>query len=95
VNSDGGFRPNDAEEFAASLKRRSKDAKELEKDLLTDVPLLYGQPGSWGEIGLARIRRDEMRRRSGDGEAKSEPLPFERATAALAVLIFLIVLFAK
>jgi hypothetical protein len=95
VSSNGGFQPDDAEKFAASLKQRSEAASQLEKDLLTEVPLLYGQPGSWGDIGLARIRRDEMRRRSGEKDPTPEPLRFERATAVLAVLLFLIVLFAK
>ena len=33
---------NDAEEFAENLKRRAQAAKGLEKDLLTEVPMLYG-----------------------------------------------------
>jgi hypothetical protein len=96
----GSACPTDAEEFAASLNRRCEAANELEKDLLTEVPLMYGSPGSWGNVGLARIRREEMLRRSGDDGLKTsgtkyEPLPFERATAALAVLLFLFVLLAK
>ena len=94
MSGDDVYPPKNAEEFASSLGRRREAASELEKDLLTEVPLLYGQSG-WDEVELARIRRNEMRRRSGEGEGKAEPLPFERATAALVVLIFLIVLLAK
>jgi hypothetical protein len=93
-------RSTDAGEFAANLDHRREAANDLEKDLLTEVPLLYGSPGSWGNVGLARIRREEMLRRSGEWEVKTsgnkyESLPFERATGTLAVLLFLFVLLAK
>jgi hypothetical protein len=92
----GSNSPTDAEEFVASLNRRREAANQLEDDLLNDVPMLYGLSSRWGTTKLAEIRRDEMRRRSGeDPEAKPEALPFERATAALTVLLFLFALVAK
>jgi hypothetical protein len=89
-----------AEGFAGSLRRRSQAAKGLEQDLLTKVPLLYGSPGSLepdGDPGitLARTHREEMVRRNGGGvmqvpgECSDVALPFERAMAALAVLLLL------
>jgi hypothetical protein len=99
--------PTDAEKFAESLNRRRQAADGLEKELLNDVPLLYGSPegpySPYGDPGvvLARIHREEMLRRNGydvsdaSGPLSEVSLPFERATAALAVLLFLIVLFGK
>jgi hypothetical protein len=93
--------PTSPEEFAKSLKRRRDAALGLEQDLLTEVPLLYGSPGSLeprGDPGvlLAQTHREEMLRRNGGGilgssSSRSEViLPFERLTTALAVLIFLL-----
>jgi hypothetical protein len=99
--------PTGAAEFVESLERRRLAANELEKDLLNEVPLLYGSPdGGYtpdGDPGivLARTHREEMLRRNGydvseaSGKKSEVSLPFERTTAALAVLLFLIVLFAK
>lgn len=93
-----------AEEFAANLKRRGEAAQGLEGDLLKEVPLLYGSPGQLephGDPGaiLARIHRDELLRRHGGGAFPSSTkqsdaaLPFERVTAALAVVLLLLLLF--
>jgi hypothetical protein len=102
--------PRNAAEFAASIERRRQAADGLEKDLLNDVPLLYGSPGGAGDalppqgdpgIILARIHREDMLRRNGydpadaSGRPSEVSLPFERATAALALLLFLIALFWK
>jgi hypothetical protein len=92
------------EDFAASLKRRGEAAQGLERDLLTQVPLLYGSPGSMepeGDPGilLARIHQEELQRRNGGGVFSSSrtrsdvELPFERTISMLAVLIFLWILF--
>lgn len=92
------------EEFAVSLKRRGQAAQGLERDLLTEVPLLYGSPGSLephGDPGivLTKIHQEELKRRNGGGVFRSSnkrsdvSLPFERTTAALAVLLFLLLLF--
>ena len=92
---------NDSEEFAASLKRRDKAAKGLEKDLLAEVPLLYGTPGSLephGDPGIliAQLHQEELQRRHVGGVLPSSrkradvSLPFERATAALAFALFLL-----
>ena len=107
----GSPSPTNAEEFAASIERRRQAADGLEKDLLNDVPLLYGSPGGAGPdafpsqgdpgIVLARIHREDMLRRNGydvseaSGSFSEVSLPFERATAALAILLFLITLFWK
>lgn len=93
-----------AEDFAASLERRGQAAKGLEQDLLTEVPLLYGSPGSLephGDPGilLARIHQDELLRRNGGGSPRYETkdrdvaLPFERVTAALAFALLALLLF--
>jgi hypothetical protein len=96
-----------AAEFAESLERRRQAADELGKDLLNEVPLLYGSPdGGYtpeGDPGivLARIHREEILRRNGydvseaSGTKSEVSLPFERTTAALALLLFLIVLFGN
>ncbi|RSV13809.1 MULTISPECIES: hypothetical protein [Sphingomonas] len=93
------------DDFAADLKRRSDAAKGLEKDLLTEVPLLYGSPGRrepHGDPGIfiARMHRQDMQRRNGGGAPPSTrrrqgvSLPFERMIAGfalvLAVLFFLL-----
>ena len=95
---------HEATKFAENLKRRGEAARGLEKDLLTDVPLLYGSPGSQqphGDPGivLAKIHREELIRRNGGGvtsspgEESAARLPFERAMVAL-VILFVIVLYS-
>lgn len=91
-------------DFAASLRQRRQAAEGLEQDLLSKVPLLYGSPGSLephGDPGavIAKAHREELLRRNGGGVPQSSSkrgdvtLPFERATTALAVLLFLVFLF--
>ncbi len=91
----------ESEGFAESLKQRSEAARGLERDLLTEVPLLYGSPNSLeaeGDAGivLAKLHREELLRRNKGGVIASTSrrsevtLPFERITGALAILIFLI-----
>ena len=71
-----------AREFARDLERRRKAQDGLEKDLLTDVPMLYGSPGeyfgwnmpkSYGDPGviLAQIHREEMLKRNDVREFKA------------------------
>lgn len=97
--------PRNAEEFTASLERRARAAKGLERDLVTEVPLLYGRPGRLepeGDPGivLARIHREELQRRNSGGlplppGARSES-PSKRARTAIsvgAILFLLIFLF--
>jgi hypothetical protein len=106
-NSAPNFRnstsPESAEAFAASLKRRGQAAKGLEQDLLTQVPMLYGSPGSMepeGDPGilLARIHQEEMLRRNGGGapphsRTRSDvALPYERAMLALPLLLLLLMI---
>ncbi len=96
--------PKNADEFRASLKQRAEAAKGLEKDLLSEVPQLYGAPdclaphGDPG-ISLAKIHREELKRRNGGGVPDSATkrsdvqLPFERALPifgliAIALLFF-------
>ncbi len=98
--------PVTAEEFAESLKRRQQAAQGLEKDLITEVPLLYGSPhcmephGDPGVV-IAQAHRADMLRRNGGGalNASGTPdevrLPFERTMEVLAFGIFVIILFAK
>lgn len=96
--------PKNAEEFRASLKQRAEAAKGLEKDLLSEVPQLYGAPDRLAPQGdpgipLAKIHRDELKRRNGGGVPESATrrsdvqLPFERALPifgliAIALLFF-------
>lgn len=105
-SSTASVRPADSRGFAKSLEQRRQAAQGLEQDLLTDVPLLYGSPGSLephGDPGivLARVHREDLLRRNGGGVLQSSSrqsdvaLPFERTTAALAVLLFLFVLFGN
>jgi hypothetical protein len=92
---------DEATKFAETLKRRGEAARGLEKDLLTDVPLLYGSPGSLeprGDPGiiLAQIHREELVRRnrggitSFPGGESPATLPFERATVALVILLAIV-----
>ena len=93
-----------SEGFDASLRRRGDAAEGLERDLLTEVPMLYGSPGKLeaeGDPGvvLARIHREELLRRNGGGilsapSNRSGSLPYERATGALAVLLLLLIFLA-
>jgi hypothetical protein len=93
-----------ADEFAATLRGRRQAANGLEEDLLTEVPLLYGSPGSpapHGDPGivLAQIHRDELLRRNGGGilhkssKRSDVALPFEGAVTAVAILLFLFFFF--
>lgn len=95
----------DRQAFAESLKCRRQAARGLEHDLLTDVPLLYGSPGSMesqGDAGivLAQMHREELLRRNGvgvqhaSGKRSEGALPFERTMEALAIAFLLVVLFA-
>ncbi len=95
--------PNDPQAYAASLERRRKAAQGLQQELLTSVPLLYGSPGEAGGdpgIELARAHREDMLRRHGgsplqaSGRRSEVVLPFERAIAALAFLLYLLFFFA-
>ncbi|OQW42216.1 MAG: hypothetical protein A4S12_00825 [Proteobacteria bacterium SG_bin5] len=86
----------DAERFAASLARRAEAAKGLERDLLTEVPLLYGSPSN-GDPGvtLARLHRDDLRRRHGYPAAPKTReaevrLPYERLVIALVIIVNLL-----
>jgi hypothetical protein len=99
-------RPVNAQEFAESLKRRREAAAGLERDLLTEVPLLYGSPGSLephGDPGtvLARVHREELVRRNGggvihpSGKRPEISLPFEELTGALILIFVLFFLFGK
>jgi hypothetical protein len=109
-NSSGNVHTSDADEFAENLERRRQAAVRLEEDLLNEVPMLYGSPGNiqahkdvQGDPGivLSRIHREEMLRRNGydvseaSGMKSEVSLPFERTTAALALLLFLILVLGK
>ena len=98
-SSTGATPPASQEAFAESLKRRQQAAQGLEKDLLTEVPLLYGSAGGPARdpgIALAQIHREELLRRNGGGASgpsgkRSEvTLPFERIVVALVVLLFFV-----
>ena len=102
----GAAPPEDPEAFAESLRRRRQAAEGLERDLLTEVPMLYGSPDDRPGradpgIVLARVHREEMVRRNGvealdpSGRRSEVLLSFERATGALAVLLFLFLLFER
>ena len=104
--TDGLLLPETAEEFAANLRRRGQAAQGLERDLLNEVPLLYGSPGSsesHGDpgIALAKIHQEERLRRNGggifqlSGEQSGVALPFEHATAAIALLLFFLLFFGS
>ncbi|MFV0624938.1 hypothetical protein ACBY01_13140 [Sphingomonas sp. ac-8] len=93
-----------SDEFAADLRRRAEAAKGLEKDLLTEVPLLYGSPGRMepqGDPGIliAQMHREDMQRRNGGGVPPSSgrrsgvSLPFERALCALALALTVLFFF--
>ncbi len=89
---------SDAEAFKASLDRRLKASQALQKDLLNEVPMLYGSPGAGmpgGDpgIALAEIHRENLRRRNGierpNGPENEESvmLPYERFVAAIAIIL--------
>lgn len=89
------------DDFAAELKRRKESAEGLEKDLLTEVPLLYGSPGRrepHGDPGilLAEMHRQDLQRRNGGGVPPSTrrregvSLPFERMIAGLALVLVVV-----
>ena len=84
----------EAKTFAVSLERRGEAAQGLQKDLLTEVPLLYGSPNG-GDPGvlLAKIHREEMVRRNSGGivvmsivEAPAIP-PLNRTVLMLFALL--------
>jgi hypothetical protein len=90
--------------FEANLQGRSRAAKGLERDLLTEVPLLYGSPGRAepeGDPGivLAAIHREELIRRNGGGvppysnSGTDNALPFERAITVLVFALLLVIFF--
>lgn len=94
------------ETFVEDLQQRGQAAQGLQKDLLTEVPLLYGSPASLepdGDPGvvLARIHRDQMLRRNGGGVATSSAgetpaaLPFEHGMIWLVLLLLAILFFAS
>lgn len=97
------IQPRDPQAFADSLKRRHQAAEGLERELLTNVPLLYGSPGEAGDPGivLARAHREDMLRRNGgsasqaSGRRSEIVLPWERATVALLMLLWLLSLFIE
>ena len=89
-----------AEGFESDLRQRAEAARGLEQDLLTEVPLLYGSPGAAeaeGDPGivLARLHRENLLHRNGGGAPSKlwrrgdNPLPFENAISALAILILI------
>lgn len=92
-------------QFVESLKRRGQAAEGLRNDLLTEVPLLYGTPGSLearGDPGivLAEIHREDLVRRNGGGVATGraegrETLPYETMTMAIAIVVGLVLLFSS
>jgi hypothetical protein len=96
-----GSRDETATGFAESLKRRGRAARGLEKDLLSEVPLLYGTPGQLtpdGDPGilLTKIHREDLVRRNGGGvpgpthETADAGLPFEGAMVALVILLSIV-----
>ena len=93
---------DEADAFATSLTHRRRAAQGLERDLIMEVPLLYGSAdGVDPGISLQRLHGDELVRRNGGGRLpgagrRSEnALPFEGATTLLAVLLALLFLFLK
>lgn len=104
MGAEASFSDRDREEFAAGLEGRGRAAQGLERDLLTEMPLLYGSasaPRGDPGIVLARLHREEMVRRHGgrvfrsSGKGSDVSLPFERAMTALALILFLWALFGK
>lgn len=98
-----GSREETAKAFAESLKRRGHAARGLEKDLLSEVPLLYGSAGQLtpdGDPGvlLTKIHREELIRRNGGGvpgpthKPSHAALPFEDMMVALVILLSLVFL---
>jgi hypothetical protein len=84
------------------MKRRREAARGMEQELLTSVPLLYGSPGEGSDPGifLAQAHREDMVRRHGGGALRASgkrsevALPWERATASLALILWLLFFFA-
>ena len=96
--------PENADEFRASLRQRAEAAKGLEKDFLSEVPLLYGGPDSMAPDGdpgtrLARIHRDDLKRRNGGGVPNSATkrsevaLPFDRGMLILGLILLALAFF--
>jgi len=108
VTSGSASVSTDAETFAKDLERRRQAADGLEKDLLDDVPMLYGSPDIGPNVPfadpgivLARIHREDMLRRNGydvsdaSGAPDEVRLPFERTIGILVVLSLLVSLLVK
>ncbi|GGE86590.1 hypothetical protein [Sphingomonas prati] len=86
--------------FAADLRQRGLAARGLERDLIQEVPLLYGSSGRLepqGDPGivLAAMHRDDMVRRNGGGIPVATRrarafLPYEREMAGLSLLFVIL-----
>jgi len=94
----------EARAFRESLEQRQRASEALQKDLLNEVPMLYGSPYRSPTglpvirdpgIELARIHRKELLRRNGvkgsdsSKDRSAVALPFEGLVLALALLIFI------
>ena len=102
-----GLEPDlSAEEFAERLKQRHHAAKGLERDLLTEVPMLYGSPDKLSPQGdpgviIAQSHRANLLRRNGcdapnpSGTPDEVRLPFERAIYVLVFVMWVLTLFEK
>ena len=105
TRSDLAAAEEEHKQFVESLRRRGKAAEALQKDLLTEVPLLYGTPGSLearGDPGiiLAEIHREELVRRNGGGVGNvrretPETLPYENTMMVIAMVAGLILLLSS
>ena len=98
----GPAAPASREAFATSLSQRRQAAERLEKDLLTQVPLLYGSPGQAApDLVIERLHQEELVRRSGGGILPASrrrgdaALPFERGLAVFAFSLMLLFYFAR
>lgn len=81
----------EAQAFAAELQRREKAARGLERDLLYEVPLLYGSPSQFAPHGdpgviLAQTHRDALVARHDGGVPEPwSPLPSEEPGSYLTM----------
>ena len=77
--------------YIASLARRSAAAKGLEKDLLHEVPLLYGEAACTNGV-MADIHRRDMLRKNGGGvygdydKREIPQLPYEWVVGVLMLV---------
>ena len=96
--------PNNADQFRARLRQRAEAAKGLEKDLLSEVPQPYGArdrlaPDGDPGISLAKIHREELKRRNGGGVPDSATkhsdlqLPFKRALPTFGLIAIALLYF--